>query len=149
VNIESARRSLFSRDVNYLRDMALFWPFVIFSITAVASLYSPSYRQIGLRCAVLAAITVVLARERLLIFLVALGFCAVQSAIALVVHPWSWVVFMVAILTGIPFLLANRYWRKPKLAYQLPDEFGAVDALVAFGSICGSLLVAYFISPYK
>lgn len=25
-------RTLFSRDLNYLRDMALFWPFVLYSI---------------------------------------------------------------------------------------------------------------------
>ena len=138
---------LFSRDANYLRDVALFWPFTIFSIVAIASSYSPAHRQIALRCVALAIGAVLLARERLLLFFVALGFCALQCAIALLLHPWSWSVFTAGVLAGVPFLLANRYWRKPKLAYRLPREIGAVDVLLSFASICGSLLLAYLVNP--
>jgi len=39
---------LFSRDVNYLRDVALFWPFVISSIVAASAVFSQSDRQLAL-----------------------------------------------------------------------------------------------------
>jgi Flp pilus assembly protein TadB len=97
----------------------------------------------------LALAAILLAKEKLLLFFGVLGFCAIQSAIALVVHPWNWIVFAVGVLTAIPFLLANRYWRNPRFAYQLPSEFGAVDMLLSFASICGSLALAYFVSPFK
>ena len=88
-------------------------------------------------------------RERLLLLLVGLGFLAIQCAITLVLHRWSWAVFIAGILTAGPFLLANRYWRQPKLAYDLPNEFRLIDALWSVASICGSLLLGYIVSPFK
>jgi len=73
-----ASSRIFSRDVNYVRDVVLAWPFIIFSIIAVASLLSPNSRQIGLKCAISAGVAILLAKERLLMFLGALGFCAIQ-----------------------------------------------------------------------
>lgn len=147
-NVPSSRR-LFSRDVNYLRDVILIWPFIIFSIIAAGCAFSPPDRQLGLRCAAVAIVAILLAKERLVLFLGALGFCAIQLVVALVLHPWKWSVFAFALLTGVPFLLANRYWRNPKLAYQLPSEFGAVDMLLSFASICGTLFLLYVVSPYR
>lgn len=101
----------------------------------------------ALRCAAVAVAAILSAKEKLLMFFAALGFCAGQSAIALILHPWSWAIFTVGLLTAVPFFLANKYWRKPKLAYRLPDEFGAVDMLLSFASICASLLLVYVLSP--
>lgn len=144
-------RRLFSRDLNYLRDVALFWPFVISSIVAASAALSQSDRQFALRSAGLAIVALLLAREKLLIFLVSLGFCAIQGALWLVIRPWSWSMFAVTALTGVPFLIANRFWRNPKLAYQLPKEkeFGAVDMLLTFASICGTIYLLFLISPHK
>jgi hypothetical protein len=143
------KRRLFSRNVNYLRDVALFWPFVLYSIFAVGSAFSPTHRHLALRCAAVAIAALVLARERLLLFLVGLGFIAIQCAITLVLHGWNWSVFTAGILTAGPFLLANRYWRNPKLAYELPNEFRLVDALWSIASIIGSLLLMYVVSPFN
>jgi hypothetical protein len=82
-------------------------------------------------------------------FLGGLGFCAVQGAIWLAIRPWSWPMFTVTTMTGIPLLLANRYWRKPKLAYELPDEFGAVDMLLTFASISATIFLFYLIRPHE
>ena len=140
-------RTLFSRDINYLRDVTLVWPFIIYSIIGVASSFSPPDRLLGLKCIAVAIAALLLAKEKLLLFLGVLGFIAIQSAIALLLHPWSWAVFTAGVLTGTPFLVANRYWRKPKLSYRLPDEFGAVDMLLSFASICGSIMLIYVVSP--
>ena len=140
-------RKLFSRDVNYLRDLALFWPFVFYSIFAVASALSPGNQDLAVRFAAVAITAVLLARERLLLLVVGFGFIAVQCAITLALRPWNWTVFTAGILTAAPFIVANRYWRKPRLAYPLPSEYRLVDALWSVGSICGSLLLGYIVRP--
>jgi hypothetical protein len=142
-------RTLFSRDINYLRDAALFWPFVLSSIFAVGCAFSPPDRELGFRFAAVAIAALLGAKERLLLFLVSLGFVAIRCAISLALKPWSWAVFAAGVLTAGPFLIANRYWRNPKLAYRLPNEFRLVDALWSIASLCATLVLYYFISPYN
>jgi hypothetical protein len=140
--------NIFSRNLNYVRDAVFFWPFVIFSIVSVASAFSPPDRSLALKCGAVAIVVLLLAKERLLIFFVALGFCAIQGAIWLIIRPWSWPTFLTTVLTGVPFLLANRVWRKPKLSYRLPRELGAVDILLGVASICGTLFVFWVVARH-
>ena len=140
---------LLSRDVNYLCDLALFWPFVIFLVIGAACLHSTTDRQLGLRSAGLAFILLLLSKEKLLLSVVAMGLITVQSAIALLLHSWSWQIFTIGALTAVPFLLLNRYWRKPKLAYSLPDEFGFVDIMCSVASLCVSFFLFYLINPSR
>jgi hypothetical protein len=137
--------TLFSRDIDYLRDLALLWPILFFSIVAVSAVFSQSDRQSGLICAILTIGALLLTKEKLLMFFGALGFCALRGVITLVLRPWSWPIFAATAITGAAFLAANRYWRKPRLAYQWPKEFEAVDVLVSFASICGALFLLYLI----
>ena len=81
--------------------------------------------------------------------MVGLGFIAIQCAINLVLHPWNWGLFVAAILTACPFLVANRYWRKRKLSYRLPREFRLVDALWSIASLCVAFLLMYVVSPFN
>lgn len=140
---------LFSRDINYIRDVLLFWPLVMFSILAVYGAFHPEHRQLGFRCAIAAIASVLLAKERLALFLVATGFVAGQCALSLAVGRWRWTLFIVGLLTGIPSLLAYRYWRKPRLAYELPSEWRLVDFLLWLASLLIALLVGYVVSPYN
>jgi len=142
-------RTLFSRDLNYLRDMALFWPFVLYSIFGVASAFSPGYRHFAIRCAAIAIAALILAKEKLLLFVVGVGFIAVQCVFTLVLHSWNLVVFIVGILTGGTFFLAGYLWRKKRLTYKVPNEFRLVDALWSIASIIGSLLLGYLVSPFN
>jgi Flp pilus assembly protein TadB len=112
-------------------------------------MFSQSDRQFALRCAGVAIGAILLAKERLLLLFVAMALVAVRGTIWLVIRPWSWPIFAVTTLTGVPFLMANRYWRNPKLAYQLPSEFRLVDALLSVVSICGTLYLLFLISPHK
>lgn len=140
---------LFSRDPNCLRDVVLFWPFVISSIVAVSAAFSQSDRQLALRCAALATGAILLAKERLLLFFLATALVATRGIVWLVIRPWSWSMFAVTALTGVPFLIANRFWRTPKLAYQLPSEIRLVDALLSIISVCGTLYLIFLVSPHK
>jgi len=147
--VSERKRTLFSRDLNYLRDMALFWPFVIYSIFGVASAFSPGYRHFAIRCAVVAIAALLLAKEKLLLFVVGTGFIAIQCAMTLILHGWSLAVLTTGILTAIPVLWASRYGRTRKLTYQLPPQFSLLDALWSIASLIGSLLLGYLISPFK
>lgn len=149
VRMPAKARTLFSRDINYLRDVALFWPFVLYSIFAVGAAFPPAERQLVIRCTAVAVISLLLAKERLFIFFVGLALIAFQCIIALFLYRWNWIVFTLLVLTGGPFLLAKRYWRKPKLTYRVPNEFELVDALWSIASICGSLLLGYVITPFR
>jgi hypothetical protein len=145
---ESANpRRFFSRDINYLRDAALFWPFVVNVIFAVGYAFNPMDRALALRCAVVVIAALLLAKEKLFLILVGLGFIAIRCVITLIFYPWNWLFFIGAILAGVPFLAANHYWRNPKLAYSLPEEFRLIDALLAIASIIGTIFLAYMISP--
>jgi len=142
-------RQFFSRDIGYLRDMALFWPFVLYSIFAVASAFSATDKHFAIRFATVAIAALILAKEKLLLFVVGAGFIAIQCAINLVLHPWNWAVFVATILTACPLLVASRYWRNRKLSYRLPREFRLVDALWSIASLCASLLLMYVASPFN
>lgn len=140
------KHTLFSRDVNYLRDAALFWPFVLYSIFGAASAFSPGHRHFAAACAVVVIICLILAKEKLLLFLVGIGFIAIQGAINLILHPWDWGVFIAAILTSSTVLLVLRYFSKRKLSYNLPREFRLLDALWNLASLIGALLLMYLFS---
>jgi hypothetical protein len=142
-------RTFFSRDLNYLRDMALFWPFVLYSIFGVASAFSPGYRHFAIRCVAVAMAALILAKERLLLFVVGMGFIAVQCAFTLVLHSWNSAVFIAGVLTGGTFFSAGYVCRKRRLTYKLPNEFRLVDALWSIASIIGSLALGYVVSPFK
>lgn len=140
-----ASRQLLHRDLNYLRDVALFWPFVLYLTFAGGLAFSPADRNLALKCAAVSIAALLLARERLLMFFVGMGYIALQCGIFLLLHRWNWTAFAVGILTGGPALAANRYWRKPRLAYKVPDKFRLIDALWSVASICSSLLLGYLI----
>ena len=136
-------RQLLGRDLNYLRDVALFWPFVLYLTFAGGFAFSPADRNLALECTAVSITALLLARERLFMFFVGMGYIASQCAIFLLLHRWNWTAFAVGILTGGPVLAANRYWRKPRLAYRVPDEFQLIDALWCVASISGSLIIGF------
>jgi hypothetical protein len=145
--VEVASRRLFSREPNYLRDLILFWPFLLSSLIAGSALFSPRDRSLGdgLKFAVSAVVFILLAKERLFIFFVALGCVTFQGTWYLIVHPWRWDTFIATLLSGGAVWLAERYWRRPKLAYALPTEYGLIDGLLFVASICGTFVFLYFL----
>ncbi len=142
-------RQFLSRDVGYLRDMALFWPFVLYSIFGVASAFSSADEHLAIRFAAVAIVALTLAKEKLFLFVLGTGFIATRCTIYLFLHPWNWAVFLAAILTACPPLVASRYWRNQKLSYRFPKEFRLVDALWSLTSLCASLCSFYVVSRFN
>jgi len=142
-------KKLYSRDINYLRDVVTFWAFLIFSIVTVASIFHPSNHQYTLRIAALAVTALALAKEKMVVFFGTFGFVALQCLITLVTEPWNWIVFNIGILTLVPFLIAAYVLRNKKWSYHFPEdnEFGALDILLSVASICGAILLLYLIKP--
>jgi hypothetical protein len=136
------------RDANWYRDLALFWPFFLFSVVGIAlSLaHSSEDRILGLKCAGVAAAVILLAKERVALFFGALGFFALRCFIGLCLHGWNWKVFVLMLATGIPFLIASRHWRDHKLAYDVPDEISFLDMLVSIASLCLTFVVLWKVS---
>jgi hypothetical protein len=145
--VTEPKRTVFSRDFNYLRDVVLFWPFCLFSIYAVLGTYSAPHRQLGLRCAVIAVVALLLAKEKALLALAAVGFVAVQCTLAFILHPRNWILLVAAALSAGILFAAYHYWKNPRPTYDLPDEFGAVDLLLSFVSICLAIFIAFLMSP--
>ncbi len=124
-----------SRNFNYYRDLFLLSPFLLFTIAGVSHLFTPDHadRVLGVKCLALGLLAIGLARERLVIFLAALGFCAVQFHIALILtHDWRALVGLLA--TGFPFSLSARFWANRKLSYEWPKGLSIVGIVVVLSS---------------
>jgi hypothetical protein len=68
-----------SRDLNFYRDSFLIWPFLLFTIAGLANLFSRGHdHRLGFVFAGLSLLSILLARERLILIGGALGFCTAQ-----------------------------------------------------------------------
>ena len=121
-----------SRNINYYRDLFLLSPFLLFAVVGVFKLLDHQWIR-GAECAGLALGALLLARERLLLFLGALGFCAVRFLV--VVAPTrDWRGFVGLLATGILLLVFGRVARNYKPTYVWPDG-SIVELLVGLSSL--------------
>ncbi len=125
-----------SREINYYRDLFLLWPFLLFSIAGLIHVFTPDHyhRVLGAKCLALAVLAIVLARERLVLFLGALGFCALRFLGALFISR-DWRILVGLLATGIPLLLSFRFWGNHKLSYEWPKGLSVVDLIVGLSSL--------------
>jgi hypothetical protein len=135
-----------SRQLNYYRDIFLAWPFLLFTLAALADLFSGgNNHRLGFKFAGLSILSILLARERLLLICGALGFCTVQSLLSFVLRH-DWVGLTVAILTGTLFLIVIRALRDYKPSYQWPNGMTIVDTSVGLLSLGLTILVFRWVS---
>ena len=130
-----------SHDFNFYRDLFLVWPFLLFTIVGLVSLFGVGhdYRD-GAKFVALSLVTILLARERFILIGGALGICAVQSLLSFFLRH-NWVGLAVAILTGPLFLLLIGSLKDYKPSYQWPRSSSIVTALVSLLSLGFSILV--------
>ena len=130
-----------SHDFNYYRDLFLMWPFFLFTVAGLVSLFGVghSYRN-GAKFVALSLVTILLARERFILIGGALGICAVQSLLSFFLRH-NWVGLAVGILTGALFLLLISSLKDYKPSYQWPRSSSIVSALVSLLSLGVTFLV--------
>ncbi len=135
-----------SRDFNYYRDSFLIWPFLLFTIAGLVNLFSGNHDHLlGFKFVGLSLLSILLARERIILVGGALGFCAVQSLLSLFFRH-DWIGLVVAIPTGALFLLLIRWLKDYKPSYRWPRILSITDLLVGLSSLGFSIVVFRWIS---
>jgi hypothetical protein len=130
-----------SRDFNFYRDSFLVWPFLLFTIAALANLFSRgSDHRSGFEFAALSGVSLLLARERFALIGGALGFCAVQSLLSFFLRH-DQVGLWVAIITGGLFLVLIRSFKNYKPSYEWPKGLSIASVLLSLSSLGFTLLV--------
>ena len=132
-----------SRDVDYYRDRLLIWPFLLSTIVALATVFGGSHEYgLAFRFGTVSLLCILLARERILLIVGALGFCAAQSLFSFVVKH-DWIGLAVAIPTGLLFLvlirLLSRKHYRPSYGWQ--NGLTLVDLLVGLTSLGFGIVV--------
>lgn len=129
-----------SHNINYYRDLILLWPFLLFSISALAHLFTPGHdhRVVGLKCAALAILSIILAKEKKVLFLAAVGFCAIRFLFAFVVTQ-DWRALIGFLITGVPLLFTIRFWAEYKPSYEWPQKRTVVDLVLGLASLAATL----------
>jgi hypothetical protein len=118
-----------SHDFNYYRDLFLVWPFLLSTIAGLVNLFGVGHdHRHGVKFVTLSLVTILLARERLLLIAGALGFCAGQSLLSFFLRH-DWMGLAVAIPTGTFFLLLIRSLKDYKPSYQRPGGLRIADLL--------------------
>jgi hypothetical protein len=130
-----------SRDFNYYRDTFLLWPFLLFTSAGLVNLFSGGRdHRLGFIFAGLSLLSILLARERLILIGGALGFCAVQSLLSFFLRH-EWVGLAVAIPSGALFAVLIRSLKGYKPSYGWPTGLSIADLLVGLSSLGLSILV--------
>jgi len=133
------------RDLNFYRDSFLSWPFLLFTIAGLANLFSGDHdHRVGFIFAGLSLLSMLLARERLILIGGALGFCTAQSLLSFFLRR-EWVGLAVAIPSGVLFVVLIRFLKGYKPSYQWPRGLTIVDLLVGLASLGLSIAVFHWI----
>jgi hypothetical protein len=127
-----------SRDINYYRDIFLLWPFLLFAVAGVFKLFNYQW-VVGSESIGIAFCSLLLARERLLLVLGAVGFCAVRFTIVIALtHDWRG---FVGLLTSVILLfVSGRFIKSYKPSYGWP-EGSIAELVVALSSLLLTLRV--------
>jgi hypothetical protein len=140
---------LYSRDVNYYRDLALLWPFLLFSIIAISEIFAQS--TTNRHRVVMAAIAIgclILAKEKLVLLLASLGFVALRCvwAFAIGARELGLVVTLVVTVglsAVILVVMRNRAYLN-----DWPEKTGTLDVLIGLGSLIGTIALKIWLDRY-
>ena len=129
-----------SRDFNYYRDLALLWPFLLFSIIAFSEFYARTTTR-GHRAAVLvvAIACLILAKEKLVLLAASLGFVALRCVWAFATGMRGLNLLIAFVVTGglaALFVLATRNRR---MSYEYPEKTGTLEVVVGLGSLVSAI----------
>lgn len=124
-----------SGDPNYYRDVFLIWPFLLFTIVGLVILFGGGHDyRLGFICAALSLLSVLLARERIVLIGGALGYCAVQSLLSFFLRN-DWRGLAVAIPCGVLFVVILRSLKGYKPSYGWPKGLTVADLIISLSSL--------------
>jgi hypothetical protein len=131
-----------SRDVNYYRDLVLTPPAILFTIVAFIDWVAPGHdhRARGLKCAVLALGAVLLAREKILLFLTAVGICVARClVVAIVLLDWRLLLGALVMAGLFCVVVYARRDYSPSYGWWVREEVTLVGLFVGLGSFVATL----------
>jgi hypothetical protein len=108
-----------SRNINYYRDLFLLCPFMIFAVAGVFKLVSHQW-VVGAESSGIALGALLLARERLFLFLGAVGFCAVRFLFVIALTQ-DWRGYVGLLVSGLVLLVFGRFAKSYKPSYGWPE----------------------------
>ena len=128
-----------SPDLNYYRDLLLVSPFFLFTLGGLAHILGPqNERLLAFKFFALAAVSIALASERLILFVLAVVLCSLRLTIALGINPTALAV-VTLIASILPIVLAWRFVRSYKPNYALPKTLDVISFVIAASSFLISL----------
>jgi hypothetical protein len=135
---------------NHYRDLFLMWPFLLFSIVATANLFSSDHgqRSYALKAALCAAVAILLAKERFILFIAALFFVAVRLAVAVVfLHTWQVLLATVASCGLLVVLIRSRTFANWKPSYATEKGLHILDLIAVVGGLLVAVSLAIWFKP--
>jgi hypothetical protein len=141
---------LSSGGINHYRDLFLTWPFLLFSIVAILNLFASdsAHRSYGIKLAVCAFVAILLAKERLILFVVALGYVAIRLAVAVIfIHDWR-VLLGLLLSSGILLaILRSRVGVSWKPSYAITKGLNSLDLVVGVSGLGAAIALAMWMKP--
>lgn len=136
---------------DYYRDIFLTWPFLGFSIAAISILIapqSPAYRIFGLKLAMCAVVALLLAKERLLLVLVASTYVAIRMAIAIVFsHTWVTLALLLVSSGTLLVIFRSGVLKGRKLSYVIPKKQPALGIAVGALGLGVMMAIGFWMKP--
>src|SRR5206468_510946 len=117
-----------SRDPNYYRDLLLIFPLFVFSSGAIVHLLSAESHEafIALKFGAIALALLLAAKERMILLISVLGFCAFRLLFVLVITQ-DWRALAGLLVTGFPLILILRIRADYEPSYQWPGGITILD----------------------
>jgi hypothetical protein len=128
-----------SPDLNYYRDLLLVSPFFLFTLGGLVHILgAQNERVLAFKFLALAAVSITLSSERLILFIAAIGLCSLRLMFAFAIyHDMPTLLTLLASI--IPILLTLRFVRNYKPSYALPATLDVITFVIVASSFLISL----------
>ncbi|HET8924989.1 MAG TPA: hypothetical protein VFN26_18560 [Candidatus Acidoferrum sp.] len=136
---------------DYYRDIFLTWPFLGFSIGAISVLIapqSPAYRIFGLKLAMCAVVALLLAKERLLLVLVASAYVAIRMSIGIIFsHTWVTLALLLVSSGTLVVVFRSGVLKDRKLSYVIPKKSPALGIAIGVLGLGVMMAIGFWMKP--
>ena len=141
--------SLSSRQGNYYRDLALLWPFMLFSLMAVSEFLSPTAsRHYWIALGVVSVVLLGLAKEKPLLLLGSVAWLAVRSLWGVVMIRHDRNLILIGATSWLVLISAAFFGRHYRPSYEFPRNVGTLDMLVGVASLAGTIALKIWLDAH-